>query len=134
MVLYFASIIFLVFKNNFFKVLFIYFLERGKGGRERGRETSMCCCLSRGLPLGTWPTTQACALTGNRTSNPLVHRAALNPLSHTSQGSFFFFFFLRIYIRIAFVQSFEHFFTIQNFNSKYCKIYNVFIGYNVTYC
>ena len=32
------------------------------------------------------PATQACALTGNRTSNALVHRPALNPLSHTSQG------------------------------------------------
>ena len=38
------------------------------------------------LLLGTWPTTQACALPGNRASNPLVHRSALNPLSHTSQG------------------------------------------------
>ena len=36
--------------------------------------------------LGTWPTTQACALTGNRTSDPLVLRPALNPLSYTSQG------------------------------------------------
>ena len=35
--------------------------------------------------LGTWPATQACALTGNRTEDPLIHRAALNPLSHTSQ-------------------------------------------------
>ena len=39
--------------------------------------------------LGTWPATQACALTGNRTGNPLVHRPALNPLSYTSQGTFF---------------------------------------------
>ena len=36
--------------------------------------------------LGTWPTTQACALSGNRTSNPLVCRPALNPLTRTSQG------------------------------------------------
>ena len=36
--------------------------------------------------LGTWPTTQACALTENQTSDPLVHRPVLNPLSHTSQG------------------------------------------------
>ena len=41
-------------------------------------------------PLGTQPITQACALTGNRTSNPLVLRPALNPLSCTSQGSFLF--------------------------------------------
>ena len=37
--------------------------------------------------LGTQPTTQARALTGNRTGYPLVHRPALNPLSHTSHGS-----------------------------------------------
>ena len=37
--------------------------------------------------LGTWPTTQACALTGNRTGDPLVHRPMLNPLCYTSQGS-----------------------------------------------
>ena len=36
--------------------------------------------------LGTWPATQACALTGNQTGDSLVHRPALNPLSHTSQG------------------------------------------------
>ena len=45
----------------------------------------MCGCLS--CPqLGTWPATQACALTGNRTGNPSVLRPALNPLRHTSQG------------------------------------------------
>ena len=36
--------------------------------------------------LETWPATQACALTGNQTGNPLVHRPALSPLSHTIQG------------------------------------------------
>ena len=41
---------------------------------------------SHAPPLGTWPATQACALTGNQTSNPSVHRLVLNPLSHTSQG------------------------------------------------
>ena len=67
------------------KTLFIF--REGKGGRKRGRETSMCGCLSRPPPLlGTWAITQACALTGNRTSNPLVRRLTLNPLSHTSQG------------------------------------------------
>ena len=39
-------------------------------------------------PPGTWPATQACALTGNRTSDPLICRPAFNPLSHTSQGVF----------------------------------------------
>ena len=36
--------------------------------------------------LGTWPTTQACALSGNQTSNLSIHRPALNPLRHTSQS------------------------------------------------
>ena len=36
--------------------------------------------------LGTWPATQARAPSGNRIGDPLVHRLALNPLSHTSQG------------------------------------------------
>ena len=36
--------------------------------------------------LGTWPTTQASAQTGNRTGDLLVHRLAFSPLSHTSQG------------------------------------------------
>ena len=36
--------------------------------------------------MGPWPATQAHALAGNQTSDPLVHRPALNPLSHTSQG------------------------------------------------
>ena len=37
-------------------------------------------------PLGTWPATQACALTESRTGDPLVCRPALNPLSYISQG------------------------------------------------
>ena len=48
--------------------------------------------LTRPL-VGTWPTTQACALTGNQTGNTLIHRPVLNPLSHTSQGHFIFLFF-----------------------------------------
>ena len=37
----------------------------------------MCGCLSHAPSLGTWPPTQACALTGNGTGDPLVHRLAL---------------------------------------------------------
>ena len=36
--------------------------------------------------LGSWPTTEAFAQTGNQTSNLLVCKPSLNPLSHTSQG------------------------------------------------
>ena len=38
------------------------------------------------LQLGTQPTTQAHALTGNRTGDLLVRRLVLNSLNHTSQG------------------------------------------------
>ena len=72
---------------DFFKdYLFIYlFVERGREGEERERHINVWLPLMRPL-LGTWPETQARALTGNRTGNPLVHRPALNPLSYTSQG------------------------------------------------
>ena len=73
----------------FFKILFIYlFLEKRREGERKG-ERHQCVVVSRG-PLGTWPTTQACALTGNQTSDPLLLRPALNSLSHTSQGLFCF--------------------------------------------
>ena len=55
----------------------------GKGGRERN--INVWLPLARAL-LGTWLETQACALTGTRTGDPLVHRPPLNPLSHTSHG------------------------------------------------
>ena len=45
----------------------------------------MWSSLVHPLP-GTWPATQVCALTGNQTGDPWVHRPAVNPLSHTSQG------------------------------------------------
>ena len=51
------------------------------------RERSINVWLPFACPqLGTRPATQGCALTGNRTGNPLLHRIALNPLSYTSQG------------------------------------------------
>ena len=49
-------------------------------------EKGQCVVATHMPPLGTWPATQAGALTGNRTGNPLVPRLALNLLSHTSQG------------------------------------------------
>ena len=68
--------------------LFIFFfllLERGEGKRKRERNINVWLLLTCPL-LGTWPVTQACALTGNQTSDPLVHRPELKPLSHNSQG------------------------------------------------
>ena len=57
----------------------------------------MCGCLSHAPHWGTWPATQTCALTGNRTDDPLVCRPALNPLSHTGQGLFMGFIFLSLF-------------------------------------
>ena len=45
--------------------------------------------LTRPQP-GTRPATQACALTGNRTGDALVHRLALNPVSHARAAWGFF--------------------------------------------
>ena len=53
--------------------------------------------LARPL-LGTWPTTQACALTRNQTGDLLVCSLALNPLSYTSQGICPFLFCLKFFL------------------------------------
>ena len=69
--------------------------EKGRKGERMGekhqcvRDTSIGC-LSHAPNWGTWPATQACALTGNQTCDLLVLRLALSPLSHTSQGQFSF--------------------------------------------
>ena len=68
------------FKKNY------SFIFRGKGrGKDRERNIKVWFPLVCPL-LRSWPATQACALTGNWTSDSLIHRPALNPLSHTSQG------------------------------------------------
>ena len=69
---------------------FFNFERQGKGESKRRRDTSICERCTNRLPLaclqlGIWPTTQACALPGNLTSNLSVCRPALNPLSHTTQ-------------------------------------------------
>ena len=76
--------VFHLYLLHYFLKDFIYlFLERGEG-KEKERERNI-----NQLPTpGTWPATQACAPTGNRTCDLLVHRPALNPLSHTNQGFF----------------------------------------------
>ena len=62
------------------------FLE-SREGRGKWKERNINVWLPLVCPLlGTWPTTQAYALTGNRTGDSLVHKPAFNPLSHTSQG------------------------------------------------
>ena len=74
-----------IFHKSFFTIIclcsiffflkdFIYlFLERGEGKeKERARNIIVWLPLVC-LLLETWPTTQACALTGNRTWDLLVH-------------------------------------------------------------
>ena len=71
---------------SFLKKDFILFLDR-RERREKERERNINVWLLLTCPLlGTWPTTQACALTKNQTSDSLVLRLVLDPLSHTSQG------------------------------------------------
>ena len=76
--------------------LFVFFLKRFYSFIFRDKKRYLIIPFQRNinvwLPLarpllGTWPAAQLCALTGNRTSNLLVHRMALNLLSHASQGS-----------------------------------------------
>ena len=70
-------------KKNQLSFFFLFFKgERGEG-REKERERNINAWLPlTHSPLGTQPTTQARALTGNRTVDCLVHRPAFNPLSH----------------------------------------------------
>ena len=65
----------------------MYLVLQREEGRKKERERNInVWLLLTCFPLGTLPSTQACALTGNRTSDPLVHRLPFSPLSHTSQG------------------------------------------------
>ena len=71
--------------------LFI-FRERGRKGEREGekhqcmRETPIDCLL-QGPQLGTKPTTQACALTGNKSTCDLwLYGIKLNQLIHFGQG------------------------------------------------
>ena len=67
----------------FFQDFIYLFLDRGEG-REKEEEKHQCVVASHMLLPGD-PSRNP-ALTGNQTSNPLVHRLVLNPLSHTNQG------------------------------------------------
>ena len=48
--------------------------------------------IAAGPQLGTWPTPEACALSGSQTRDLSVHRPALSPLNHISQGENILFF------------------------------------------
>ena len=86
------------------------FLDREDGWeKERERNINVWLPLTHPL-LGTWPATQACALTANWIGDPLVRRLAFNPLSHTSQGWLcyllnFMLFFNFLFVVITFIKS-----------------------------
>ena len=78
---------FFFFLNIFYLFIYLFRQRRREGEREAEKhQRVVASCMP--APTGdlTWPTTQTRALTGNPTSDPLVHRPALNSLSHTSPG------------------------------------------------
>ena len=77
---------FMIETNVFIKRFFL-FIFIGREGREKESEGNINVWLPLAYPpLGSWPATQACALTGNQTGKPLAQRPALSPLSHTSHS------------------------------------------------
>ena len=79
-----------------FKIIYLFiFTERGEG-REKERERNINVRKIDWLPFswhqpGTWPATQTCALTENRTSDLSLCRTVPNQLNHTGQGYYSFF-------------------------------------------
>ena len=84
----------------FLKKRFYLFIFRQREREEERGNINVWLPLMQPL-LGTWSTTQACALTGNQTDDPLVFRPALNPLSHSSQGLFLLLFKILLKVRPA---------------------------------
>ena len=79
-------------QNYIFKKILSF--REGKGGRKR--ETSIGYWLPLSCAeMGTWPATQACALTGNQTGDLSVCILALNPLNRTSQNHKYMLYILR---------------------------------------
>ena len=75
-----------VFFFFFFNLYLFIFRERGREGEREG-EKHQCVVASRTPPTGDLAHNPGMCPDGNRTDDPLVCRLALNPLSHTSQGS-----------------------------------------------
>ena len=82
---------------NFKKIFYLFTSREKRREGEREGEKHQCVrdvligCLSHAPEWGPGPTTQVSALNGAGRGNPWVHRLALSPLSHTSQGSKTFF-------------------------------------------
>ena len=81
-----ASSVLFFFRDSHHRVFSLPFFREGKRGRKRKKNINAWLPFMR-PHRGIWPTTQACALTGTRTGDPVVCRLTLNPLSHASQGA-----------------------------------------------
>ena len=75
-----------------FKKFSLFIFRQSRREEEREGDKHQRVVASHTPPLGTWAATQACVLTGSWTGDHLVRRLVLNPLSHTSQGWFAFYF------------------------------------------
>ena len=77
--------------DKFFSVRFYLFIfrERGREGEREG-EKHQCVVASQESPTGDPPRNPGMCPDRESTSNPLVHRPTLNPLSYTSQGRHIF--------------------------------------------
>ena len=96
--------------------IFLYsFLERWEGREKRGKKHR--CVIASCVPYWTGPATQECALPGNWTSNPLIHRTTLNLLSDTSQSMFHFLKILVILKNISLIKLIN----INSYRVIYCK-------------
>ena len=73
----------------FYRLYLFMFRDRGREGERKGEKHP--CVVASHVPV-----TQACALTGNRTGDPLLRSLGLNPLSHTSQGKYMYFLMKRM--------------------------------------
>ena len=109
----------------------ILFLGRGEG-REKERERNNVLLPLVCPALGTWPATQACALTRNRTGDPWIPRPLLNPQNHTSQGSLHFLNKLHsivMYCSFSVLLNFTHYFCI--FIYYHCSLLAVLWSFQV---
>ena len=71
----------------FLKIVFVYFKTEREGRRKRGRETSLCGCLSHAPYWGPGPQPRHVPSLGIKLAT--FWFIALNPLSYTSQGCFY---------------------------------------------
>ena len=68
----------------FLRFYLLVFRKRGREGKREGEKHH--CVVAVHAPPARDLACNPGALTGNWTSDPLIHRPALNPLSHTNQG------------------------------------------------